>query len=79
LDQRGTGGWRRFVFVRILNDDTGALAIDPAILLKIILFAYSRGISSNRQIARVCEENVLFMALSADTRPHLTMIAESVS
>jgi transposase len=26
------------------NDETGAPAIDPAILLKIALFAYSRGI-----------------------------------
>ncbi len=51
------------------NEDTGRLAYDPAILLKIILFAYSRGITSSRAIARACEENVVFMALSADTRP----------
>ena len=50
------------------NDDTGAPAIHPAILLKVILFAYSRGITSSRHIARCCEENVLFMALAADTR-----------
>ena len=47
------------------NDKTGAPAIDPAILLKIILFAYSRGIISSRRIAQACEENVVFMALAA--------------
>lgn len=47
------------------NDDTGAPACNPAILLKIILFAYSRGIISSRKIAQACEENIIFMALSA--------------
>jgi transposase len=61
---------------RFHNDDTGAPAFDPAILLKIVLFAYSRGIVSSREIARCCEENVVFMALAADSRPHFTTIAE---
>ena len=61
------------------NDETGAPAYDPAILLKIILFAYSRGITSSRRIAQMCEENVVFMALSADTRAHFTTIAEFIS
>ena len=64
---------------RYQNDETGAPAYDPAILLKIILFAYSRGITSSRRIAQGCEENVVFMALSADTRPHFTTIAEFIS
>ncbi len=34
------------------NDETGAPAYDPRILLKIVLFAYSRGIVSSRRIAR---------------------------
>jgi len=61
------------------NDETGASAYNPSILLKIILFAYSRGIVSSRDIARACEENVLFMALSADTRPHFTTISNFIS
>ena len=44
------------------NDETGVSAYDPAILLKVVLFAYSRSITSSRQIARVCEENVVFMS-----------------
>jgi transposase len=43
---------------RFINDETGAPAFDPRILLKIILFAYSRGITSSRKIAKCCEENV---------------------
>lgn len=64
---------------RFQNDDTGAPAYDPAILLKIVLFAYSRGITSSRQIARVCQENVVFMALAADSHPHFTTIAAFIS
>src|SRR5512143_2997744 len=61
------------------NDETGAPAYDPAILLKIILYAYSRGITSSRRIAQCCRENIVFMALSADTQPHFTTIAEFIS
>jgi len=38
--------------LRYRNDGTGAPAYDPAILLKIILYAYSRGITSSRRIAQ---------------------------
>ncbi len=61
------------------NDENGAPAYDPAILLKIILFAYSRGIISSRRIARLCRENVVCMSLSADTRPHFSTIADFIS
>jgi len=64
---------------RYHNDSTGAPAFDPAILLKIVLFAYSRGITSSRRIAQCCQENIIFKALSADTRPHFTTIANFVS
>ncbi len=65
--------------LRFRNDETGAPGYDPRILLKVILFAYSRGITSSRAIARCCEENVLFMALSANSRPHFTTIADFIS
>ena len=38
---------------RYCNDETGAPAYDPAILLKIILFAYSRGIKWRRRATRI--------------------------
>ena len=65
--------------LRYRNDDTGAPAYDPAILLKIILYGYSRGITSSRKIAQGCRENIIFMALSANTEPHFTTIAEFIS
>jgi transposase len=61
------------------NDETGAPAWDPAIMLKIILYAYSKGIIHSRKIAQCCRENVIFMALSADSCPHFTTIANFVS
>ena len=64
---------------RFKNDETGAPAYAPKILLKIVLFAYSRGIMSSRKIARACVENMVFVALSANTRPHFTTIANFIS
>jgi transposase len=60
---------------RFHNDITGAPGYDPRILLKVILFAYSRGITSSRKMAKCCEDNVLFMALSAGSKPHFTTLA----
>jgi transposase len=64
---------------RYNNDLSGAPAYDPRILLKVVLFAYSRGIIGSRRIARACEENVVFMALSGDSRPHFTTIAHFIT
>jgi len=61
------------------NDATGRLAYDPAILLSIILFAYSKGITSSREIHWCCENNIIFKALSCDTVPHFTTIAAFIS
>lgn len=65
--------------LRYKNDEGGAPAYDPAILLKIVLAAYARGVSSSRQIERLCRENIIFMALSADSQPHFTTIAHFIS
>jgi transposase len=64
---------------RYRNDETGAPAYDPAVLLKIILYGYSKGITSSRQIEQCCWQNIIFMALSADTQPHFTTIADFIS
>lgn len=64
---------------RYSNDDNGRPAYDPRLLLKIVILAYSKGITSSRQIERLCRENIIFMALSADTQPHFTTIADFIS
>ena len=64
---------------RYKNDDDGAPAYPPGLLLKVVLFAYSRGMISSRQIERACHEQVTFIALSGDEAPHFTTIANFVS
>lgn len=63
---------------RYANDETGRLAYGPAVLLKIVLYGYYKGIVSSRKLAESCERHVVFMTLSADTRPHFTTIADFV-
>lgn len=64
---------------RYKNDEQGAAAFDPAVLIKIILLAYSRGIISSRKIEAACRENVTFMAVSGDSQPHFTTLAAFVA
>jgi transposase len=64
---------------RYKNDMTGATAINPKLLLKIVLFAYSRGLLSSRQIERACVENVTFMALGCGYAPDHSTLAHFVS
>ena len=48
---------------RFCNDEPGATAYPPAMLLKVVLFGYSRGIVSSRGIESACREQVTFIAL----------------
>ena len=64
---------------RYANDAGGAPAFDPAVLLKIVLLGYSRGLISSRAIATACRHNVLFMAVSGDSAPHFTTVAHFIS
>ena len=61
------------------NDETGRLAYDPKILLKVVLFAYSRGLTGSRGIEQACRENVVFMALSCGVKPDHSTICGFVS
>ena len=64
---------------RYNNDETGATAIHPKILLKIILLAYSKGMISSRQMERACRENIIFIALSYGYAPDHSTIAPFIS
>jgi transposase len=61
------------------NDNGGAAAYSPSVMLKIILFGYSHGLVSSRRIAIACETNITFMSLSGDEQPHYTSIASFVA
>jgi len=64
---------------RFRDDTTGAPAYPPAMLLTVVLSAYSQGVVRSRAIARVCQEHVTFMALCGMMAPHCTTIAHFVS
>jgi transposase len=64
---------------RFRNDETGAPAYPPSMLLKVVLFAYAQGIVGSRGIEQACREHVTFIALCGDTAPHFTTIAHFVS
>lgn len=64
---------------RYKNKSVGRKAYPPALLLRVILYAYYRGITSSRSIERNCKTDLKFMALAAGTTPHFTTIADFVS
>ena len=61
------------------NDEVGASAYDPRVMLKIVLLAYSQGLISSRVIEQACARNVQFIAISGDSQPSHTHIAKFVS
>lgn len=63
---------------RFGNDETGAPAYPPAMLLKVVLAGYAHGVVSSRGIAQLCRDHVTFIALCGDTAPHVTTIAHFV-
>jgi transposase len=64
---------------RYRNDETGRVAYDPKILLKIVLLGYARGLVSSRKIEQACRENVVFIALACGQQPDHSTIATFVS
>jgi transposase len=64
---------------RYQNDETGRMAYDPKILLKVVLLGYARGLASSRKMEQACRENVTFMALTCGQRPDHSTIAAFVS
>ncbi|WP_434985903.1 transposase [Vreelandella zhaodongensis] len=66
-------------YTQYRNDATGRLAYASAILLKILLFAYSKGITFSREMQWSCETNIIFNAFSCDSVLHITTLASFVS
>ena len=64
---------------RYNNDEIGAPAIHPKILLKVILLGYSKGLISSRQIESACRQNIIFIALCYNNAPDHATIASFVS
>ena len=63
---------------KFTNDEVGASAYDPRVMLKIVLLAYSQGLISSRVRERACLRNVQSIAISGDSHPSHTHIAKFV-
>jgi transposase len=64
---------------RYRNDITGRRAIDPKVLLKVVLLGYSRGLTSSRLLEKACRENIIFMAIACGDIPDHSTIAPFIS
>jgi len=61
------------------NDETGAGAVPPAALLKLIIYGYSKGSYSSRKLSELNENNIVAKALTGDMPVHFTTIADFIS
>lgn len=61
------------------NDDTGAKAVPPSALIKLVIYGYSRGAKSSRRIEELAKNNIIAKALTKDIEPHWTTIAGFIS
>jgi transposase len=64
---------------RFRNKNVGRKAYPPALLLRVVFYAYYRGITSSRAIERCCKTDLKFMALASGRTPHFTTVADFVS
>lgn len=64
---------------RYSNDEIGAKAYQPGVLLKIILLAYSKGCYTSRKIQELCRTNIQFIAISGNSQPDHSTIAAFIS
>lgn len=64
---------------RYKNKTVGRKAYPPALILRVIFYAYYRGITSSRVIDQSCKTDLKFMALASGNTPHFTTIADFVS
>ena len=61
------------------NDKTGASAIPPCVLIKLIIYGYFKGQISSRKIWKLSCENIVAKALTGDMNIHWTTIADFIT
>jgi transposase/stalled ribosome alternative rescue factor ArfA len=61
------------------NDETGAPAYEPRILMKIVLYGYSQGLYSSRDLHNLCRNHITMKALAENQEPYWTTIARFIS
>lgn len=58
------------------GEERGYPPYHPGMMVALLLYGYSRGVYSSRQLERACEERVDFMAVTGMSRPDFRTIAE---
>ena len=58
------------------QETRGAPPFDPAMMVCLLLYAYSVGVFSSRKIALACERNLAFMAIVGEDRPDFRTISD---
>jgi len=64
---------------RYKNDLTGASAVPPSVLLKLVIYGYYTGNKSSRKISELNSNNIIAKALTGDMNIHWTTIADFIS
>ena len=57
-------------------EDRGQPPYHPGMLVALLLYGYSRGVYSSRQLSRACEERMDFMAVTGLNRPDFRTISD---
>ena len=58
------------------RETRGAPPFDPAMMVCLLLYAYSVGVFSSRKIALACERNLAFLAIVGQERPDFRTISD---
>ena len=66
---------RRF-YAPYEQETRGAPPFDPAMMVCLLLYAYSVGVFSSRKIAQACERNLAFMAIVGQECPDFRTISD---
>jgi transposase len=66
---------RRF-YAPYEQETRGAPPFDPAMMVGLLLYAYSVGVFSSRKIALACERNLAFLAIVGEERPDFRPISD---
>jgi len=61
------------------SDGVGATAFHPQIVIGVILYGYSQGIRSSRQIERHCQEDVAYRIVAANQKPDHCTISRCIN
>jgi transposase len=59
-----------------VKDGRGLAAYDPRMMVRLLIYAYCRGVPGSRRIERATHEDVAFRYLAADQHPDHTTIAD---